>query len=180
MTCDKNQYHLYHPAYAGSCQKTCTNNMVHRCAMTSWNGNIFRVTGHLCGEFTGPLLKGQWRGALMFSMIGVGINGWVNNRKAGDLRRHRAHYDVIVMECVQSTWQSLMGNIDSSWTSMVDQAGFLSFSHMECVYALSLLKLYYRLQGLCWLIVSLALAPVRCGSNFRSVISEHMLQREEY
>ena len=24
--------------------------------MTSWNGNIFRVTGHLCGEFTGP----QW------------------------------------------------------------------------------------------------------------------------
>ena len=21
--------------------------------MTSWNGNIFRVTGHLCGEFTG-------------------------------------------------------------------------------------------------------------------------------
>ena len=25
------------------------------------------------------------------------INDWVNNRKAGDLRRHRGHYDVIVM-----------------------------------------------------------------------------------
>ena len=25
------------------------------------------------------------------------INGWVNNREAGDLRRHRAHFDVIVM-----------------------------------------------------------------------------------
>ena len=25
------------------------------------------------------------------------INGWINNRYAGDLRRHRAHYDVIVM-----------------------------------------------------------------------------------
>ena len=25
------------------------------------------------------------------------INGWVNNRKAGDLRRHCAHYDVILM-----------------------------------------------------------------------------------
>ena len=24
-------------------------------------------------------------------------NGWVNNREAGDSRRHRAHYDVIVM-----------------------------------------------------------------------------------
>ena len=41
--------------------------------------------------------KGQWRGALMFSLIYVWINGWVNNREAGDLRPHRAHYDVIVM-----------------------------------------------------------------------------------
>ena len=41
--------------------------------------------------------KGQWRGALMFSLICVWINGWVNNREVGDLRRHRGHYDVIVM-----------------------------------------------------------------------------------
>ena len=41
--------------------------------------------------------KGQWRGALMFSLICAGINGWVNNREAGDLRHHRAHYDVTVM-----------------------------------------------------------------------------------
>ena len=41
--------------------------------------------------------KGQWRGALMFSLICVWINGWENNREAGDLRRHRTHYDVIVM-----------------------------------------------------------------------------------
>ena len=41
--------------------------------------------------------KGQWRGALMFSFISARINGWVNNGKAGDLRRYRAHYDVIVM-----------------------------------------------------------------------------------
>ena len=25
-------------------------------------------------------------------------NGWVNYREAGDLRRHRAHYDVTVMD----------------------------------------------------------------------------------
>ena len=25
------------------------------------------------------------------------INGWINNGEAGDLRRHRTHYDVIVM-----------------------------------------------------------------------------------
>ena len=41
--------------------------------------------------------KGQWRGALMFSLICAWINGWVNNHEAGDLRCHRAHYDVIVM-----------------------------------------------------------------------------------
>ena len=43
--------------------------------------------------------KGQWRGALMFSLICVWINDWVNNREAGDLRHYRAHYDVIVMIC---------------------------------------------------------------------------------
>ena len=41
--------------------------------------------------------KGQWRGALMFSLIWIWINGWVSNREAGDLRRHRVHYDVTVM-----------------------------------------------------------------------------------
>ena len=42
--------------------------------------------------------KGQWRGALMLTLICARINGWVNNREAGDLRRHRVHYDVIVMD----------------------------------------------------------------------------------
>ena len=42
--------------------------------------------------------KGQWRRALMFSLICVWINGWVNTHEAGDLRRYRAHYDVTVME----------------------------------------------------------------------------------
>ena len=41
--------------------------------------------------------KGQWGGALLFSLVCTWINGWVNNREAGDLRRHRAHCDVIVM-----------------------------------------------------------------------------------
>ena len=41
--------------------------------------------------------KGQWRGALMFCLICAWINDWVNNREAGDLRRHRGHYDVNVM-----------------------------------------------------------------------------------
>ena len=43
-----------------------------------------------------PPLKGQWRGALMFSLICAWTNGWVNNREAGDLRSYRAHHDVAV------------------------------------------------------------------------------------
>ena len=49
--------------------------------------------------------KGQWRGALMFSFIRARINGWVNTREAGYLRRRHAHYDVIVM-CVLDWYES--------------------------------------------------------------------------
>ena len=50
--------------------------------------------------------KGQWCGALMLSLICVWVNGWVNNREAGDLRRYRVHYDVIVME-----WQASVSTL---------------------------------------------------------------------
>ena len=40
---------FYNPAYIASQTVQITFYM-----MTSSNGNIFRVTGHLCGEFTGP------------------------------------------------------------------------------------------------------------------------------
>ena len=64
------------------------------CMMTSSNRNIFRVTDR--SPVNSPH-KGQWRGALMFSLICAWLNVWVNTREAGDLRRHRGHYDVIVM-----------------------------------------------------------------------------------
>ena len=40
------------------------------------------------------------RGALKFSLICTWTNVWVNNRDAGDLRPHSAHYDVTVMLCL--------------------------------------------------------------------------------
>ena len=55
--------------------------------------------------------KGQWRGALMFSLICVWVNDWVNNREASDLRRYRAHYDVIVvldLELLHQPWYCRM------------------------------------------------------------------------
>ena len=69
--------------------------------MTSSNGNIFRVTGPLCGEFTGhrwiPSTKASDAELWCFLWSAPWINGCANNREAGDLRRHRVHYDVIVM-----------------------------------------------------------------------------------
>ena len=41
--------------------------------------------------------QGHWRGAFMFSLICAWINRWVNNREAGDFRRYRPHFDVILM-----------------------------------------------------------------------------------
>ena len=112
--------------------------------MTSSNGNTFRVTGPLCGEFTGhrwiPHIKASdaelWcflRSAsdlrlfvtivcydcllrlfvtivcydcLLWLFVTIcvwstivysTVYSWINNHKAGDVRRYRAHYDVIVM-----------------------------------------------------------------------------------
>ena len=81
--------------------------MIYHAMMTPSNGNIFRVTGHFCGEFTGH----QWRGALMISLIFAWINGWVNYGEAGDLRCHGTHYDVTVMaaKCHNSpTWEIVL------------------------------------------------------------------------
>ena len=70
--------------------------------MTLLNGSIFRSTVPLCGEFTGyrwiPHTKAGEAGLWCFLWSAPWTNGWVNNREAGDLRRHRAHCDVIVME----------------------------------------------------------------------------------
>ena len=63
--------------------------------MTSSNGNISALLALCAGNSPVPVNsphKGQWRRALMFT-----LKGWVNNRKAGDLRRNHVHYDVTVM-----------------------------------------------------------------------------------
>ena len=68
--------------------------------MTSSNGNCFRVIGPLYGEFTGhrwiPLTKAS-DAELWCFFICAWINDWVNSREAGDLSRHRTHYNVTVM-----------------------------------------------------------------------------------
>ena len=58
--------------------------------------------------------KSQSRRTLMFSFVCAWTYGWVNNRDAGDFKRHRAHYDVVAIQ-----------------TDIVEEAGHISRYH-EC------------------------------------------------
>ena len=71
-----------------------------------WHDNVikwnhFRAIGPLCGEFTGrwwiPITKDSDAELWCFLCSAPWIDSWGNNDEAGNLRRHRAHYDVIVM-----------------------------------------------------------------------------------
>ena len=59
--------------------------------------------------------NGQRRGALMFSLICAWMSGGVNNCEAGDLRRHRAQYDVTVMPSASEATPVNMGKC-VTWT----------------------------------------------------------------
>ena len=67
--------------------------------MMSSYGNIFRVIGPLWGESSGGFHSQRpvTRTFLMFCLICTWTNGWTDNQDAGDLRRHRAHFDVTVI-----------------------------------------------------------------------------------
>ena len=75
--------------------------IAHVMSMMKWsNGNIFRVTGLLCREFTGPGEFPAQRSVMRIFDVFFDLrlnNDWVNNHEAGDLRRYRAHFDATEM-----------------------------------------------------------------------------------
>ena len=64
-----------------------------------------RVTGHLCGEFTGPPWTPSQRPVTRsFDVLfDLRLNKRLN-REAGDFKRYRAHYDVTVMNSNLLKW----------------------------------------------------------------------------
>ena len=83
---------------------------IHRESLVTWWWNLYddvikwnhfpRYWPFVRGIHRSPVNsphKGQWRGALTFSLICPWTNGCINSRDAGDFRRHRTHYDVTVM-----------------------------------------------------------------------------------
>ena len=71
--------------------------------------------------------KGQWCVALMFSLICASTNGWANNRDAGDLKRHCAHYDVTIMNVPIFVGDASLAQGQSGWANYLDQALWLRY-----------------------------------------------------
>ena len=80
------------------------------------------------------LCEGQWRGALIIFLSCAWTNGWANNRVAGDLKRHRAHYDVAVInssetQISQNLVRSLSISVTQSfWSDVCSTAVSLPFT----------------------------------------------------
>ena len=93
--------------------------------MTSSNGNISALLAIWRGIHRSSVNsphKGQWRGALVFSLICPWINGWVNNREAGDLIRHQTLYEVIVMTFITCTLSESIGDRSPHKSSVMQKA----------------------------------------------------------
>ena len=112
--------------------KTVVTSSVHGPLFHQWSGPAFQddvikwkhfsTLLSLCAgnsPVTGEFPSQSPVTALMFSLICAWINCWVNNRDAGDLRCHGAHYDVtVILSDVQNkVWASEIRhyNVFSHW-----------------------------------------------------------------
>ena len=90
--------------------------------------------------------KGQWHGALMFSLIYVWTNSWANNWEAGDLRCRHAYYDVTVM-CMRFCLLSLMHWLPwlcfstAFWNAFPWEKGFVWFNFWSSLFIMDLLTI---------------------------------------
>ena len=101
--------------------------------------NFFVLLAICAGNHQWPVNsshKGQWCRALIFSLICVWINGWVNNGEAGDLRRDHAHYDVTVM------FKASISN--RNWDSNGSRNSSLkNYSKMSIIYVFVINRSYF-------------------------------------
>ena len=79
--------------------------------------------------------KGQWRADLMLSLKGTWVNAWVNDREAGDLGRHHAHYDVIVMKYLSHNMPSLPFSSKCHYSDLIMGAIASQITSLTIVYS---------------------------------------------
>ena len=133
-----------------SCERNRTAMMIHDYVI-KWQHfprywPFYAGNSPVTGEFPS---QSQWRGALMSSLICAQINDWVNNREAGDLRRHRAHYDVSVMVSIVSWLISNMLVLNMRQTIIWTNVGYVPWRHIALPAAhelIALVHLFYNTQ----------------------------------
>ena len=115
----------------------------------------------------------QWRGALMFSLICAWTNGWINNQDAGDLKRHRAHYDVTVMWCrIVIQWSGQPWDLSAFNASLLPNFELVKRVKLGC-------SVHYGMNGLKFGTLlypdyhSLKLTIFCTQQQFKFVVSDH-------
>ena len=90
--------------------------------METFSALVALCEGNHRSPVDSPHTGQRWR-ALMFTLICAWTNGWANTRDTGDLRRHRAHYDVT------EPWQKIVARTGGQfWRNCAEKllANFLS------------------------------------------------------
>ena len=96
--------------------------------------------------------KGQWRWALMFSLICAWTNSWADIGDADDLKHHRVHYDVTVMlrhdfwlagsgvvpdgasgDFLTNTYSVIKSQVLFNWTYLVEISLWPTWSNMRWI-----------------------------------------------
>ena len=128
--------------------------------MTSSNGNIFRVTGFLCGGFTGPGESPSQRPVtrnFKFSLICAWRNMWENNREAGDLRRNQTHCDVGEMGIFQqSHYQLFLCNFTKYSDQIKQRNALINLRNIPARFHLLCTLLCYRIKYVFRIVSSIA------------------------
>ena len=119
--------------------------------------------------------KGQWRGVLIFSSIYAWTNGWVSNGDAGGLKRHRAHYDVMLNSWAATKPTNTLGARKSCWFSHFFLTHWGRVTHI-CVSELAIIGSDNglspgRRQAIIWTNVGILLIRPP-GTNFNEIIVE--------
>ena len=104
--------------------------------------------------------EGQWRGSLL-SLMCVWIYDWISNVEAGDLRRYRAHYDVIVMTATAV-------DINTIWWLMAKKCHFFGRPWGQHIWCLFWGRTNY---GLCFIVNNHVCGIALCyiGSRYNEI-----------
>ena len=156
--------------------------MWQHCNATTWWRNQMETCSALLaicagnspvtGEF--PSQRPVARG-LMFSLVCAWKNGWENNREAGELRRHRLHYDASVMSILEGNYWAYQAwflkckynIISAKWNWFhISLISWFNFEVVACYWFQDFVKLKYKICTCAIVLRWCQCFFVQCAHNF--------------